>query len=195
MSFDTELLKQAADLLAACRARGDMIVTAESCTGGLIAGALTAVAGSSDVVERGFVVYSNRAKEENLGVDPALIIRFGSVSEAVARAMAEGALTKAPASLSIACTGIAGPGGGSKQKPVGLVHIAVALSGGKTAHRRMDYGDIGREEVRIATVRDALALAAKAVKIKNGGRKAASGNRAAKAPAAASPASRPRRGR
>jgi nicotinamide-nucleotide amidase len=195
MSFDAALLKQAADLLAACRARGEMIVTAESCTGGLIAGVLTAIAGSSDVVERGFVVYSNRAKEENLGVDPAVIARSGAVSEAVARAMAEGALTRAPAGLAIACTGVAGPGGGSKAKPVGRVHIAVARSDGPTAHRRMDYGDIGRDEVRIATVRDALALAAKALGAKSGGRKAASANPAARAPAAASPARRRPRGR
>lgn len=160
MSFDKELLGQAAALLDACRARGAKIVTAESCTGGLIAGALTAIPGSSDVVERGFVVYSNQAKEEELDVDPALIARFGAVSEDVARAMAEGALARAPAELSLACTGIAGPGGGSAKKPVGRVHIAVAKRGGGTAHRQMDYGDAGREAVRMATVRDALALAA-----------------------------------
>ena len=195
MSFKPGLLRQAAALLDACRERREMIVTAESCTGGLIAGVLTAIAGSSAVVERGFVVYSNRAKAEDLGVDPALIVRFGAVSEAVARAMAEGALGRAPAGLAIACTGIAGPGGGSPGKPVGLVHIAVARAHGQTAHRRMDYGDIGREEARLAAVRDALALAAKAVKVKNGGRKAASGNPAARAPAATSPAPRRRRGR
>ncbi len=195
MSFKPGLLRQAAALLDACRERREMIVTAESCTGGLIAGVLTAIAGSSAVVERGFVVYSNRAKAEDLGVDPALIAHFGAVSEAVARAMAKGALNRAQAGLALSCTGIAGPGGGSAAKPVGRVHIAVARRNGETAHRQIDYGDIGREAVRLATVRDALALAAAALGIKGGGRKAAAATPAAKAPARASRAPRRQRAR
>jgi nicotinamide-nucleotide amidase len=157
--FDRDLLARAEALLAAARARGLKVATAESCTGGLIAGALTAIAGSSDVIERGFVTYSNAAKSEDLGVPAALIASHGAVSEAVARAMAEGALTRSQADLAIACTGIAGPGGGRPGKPVGRVHIAVARRGGPTRHEQKDYGAIGRAEVRLATVRDALAMA------------------------------------
>jgi len=128
-----------------------MIATAESCTGGLIAAALTAIAGSSDVVERGFVTYSNEAKMELLGVPPHLIESEGAVSELVARAMAEGALERSNADISVAVTGVAGPGGGSAEKPVGLVHIAVGRRGRGTEHaRELFEGD--RSEVRLATV-------------------------------------------
>jgi nicotinamide-nucleotide amidase len=195
MNFDADLVRRAALLLDACRARGTKIVTAESCTGGLIAGALTAIAGSSDVVERGFVTYSNLAKEQELGVDPALIARFGAVSEDVARAMAAGALARAPAELSLACTGIAGPGGGGAKKPVGRVHIAVARRDGETAHRQMDFGDIGREAVRMAAVREALALAAAVLGIKDGERRGAAPKPAARSPAGANRAPRQPRGR
>lgn len=151
--FDT----LSAAVLAACRARGWMLGTAESCTGGMIAAALTAIPGSSDVVERGFVTYSNRAKIELLGVPEPLLLQFGAVSEPVARAMAEGVLMRAPVDVSVAVTGIAGPGGGSAEKPVGLVHIAASRSGGDTQHQRHVFpGD--RDAVRLATVHAALEL-------------------------------------
>ena len=138
-------------------ARRLMIATAESCTGGLVSAALTDVAGSSAVVERGFVTYSNSAKSEMLGVPAELIDRHGAVSEPVARAMAEGALAGSGAQVSVAVTGIAGPGGGSPDKPVGLVHFAAAGPGGPI-HVERRFGDLGREGVRLAAVRVALDL-------------------------------------
>lgn len=138
-------------------ARGLTLATAESCTGGLVAAALTAIAGSSAVVERGFVTYSNAAKRELLGVPADLIEAHGAVSEAVARAMAEGALARSPARLSISVTGIAGPGGGSADKPVGLVHFGAAGPSG-TIHVERRFGDLGREAVRLESVRVALGL-------------------------------------
>ena len=156
--FPDALLNQARDLLAMAREKRLRIVTAESCTGGLIAGLLTEIPGSSDVVERGFVTYSNEAKEELLGVSRALLEAHGAVSEPVARAMAEGALKHARAERSIAVTGIAGPGGGSDQKPVGLVYIAVARPEGDIMVREYRFGDIGRDKVRLATVEKALRL-------------------------------------
>lgn len=155
--FEAALLDQARDLLDAARARKIRIVTAESCTGGLIAGLLTEIPGSSDVVERGFVTYSNEAKEECLGVAHALLDKYGAVSAEVARAMADGALRHARAELAVAVTGVAGPGGGSAQKPVGLVYIALADGKDVTAHEYR-FGDIGRDQVRLATVREALEL-------------------------------------
>ena len=154
-----EIAELAVKLLEACRRRGIMLATAESCTGGLIAGALTDIAGSSDVVERGFVTYSNEAKHEMLGVPEALIARHGAVSEAVARAMAEGAVARSRAGLSVAVTGVAGPGGGSAQKPVGLVHVAVARQDRPTRHLECRFGDIGRVAIREATIVEALRLA------------------------------------
>jgi len=153
---DTEAL--AAQVLEACRRRGTMAITAESCTGGLIAGALTSISGSSDVVDRGYVTYSYEAKEEMLGVPMALINKHGAVSEAVARAMAEGVAVQHPGHLAIAVTGVAGPGSDSQDKPAGLVHFATACDG-ETRHLERRYGDIGRKAVRLATVRDALELA------------------------------------
>lgn len=153
------LLILAEDLLARCRAAGAMLATAESCTGGLIAATLTDIAGSSDVFERGYVTYSNAAKSAAIGVPAEIVAGHGAVSEQVARAMAEGCLRRSNAHIAIACTGVAGPGGGSADKPVGLVHIAVAGEGQPTLHRRMTYGDIGRRAVREATVADALKLA------------------------------------
>lgn len=149
----------AAALLAGCRSRRVMLATAESCTGGLIAAALTAIPGSSDVVERGFVTYSNAAKTELIGVPPLLIQRFGAVSEEVARSMAEGALAHAPAAgLSIAVTGIAGPGGGTPEKPVGLVFLSVATRrAGPRVERCVFAGD--RTQIREASVLTALTLA------------------------------------
>ncbi len=154
-----EIERLATEVLAACRKRGAMLATAESCTGGLIAGALTAIAGSSDVVDCGFVTYSNEAKIGMLRVPAEIIAGRGAVSEEVARAMAEGAVRNSNAQIGIACTGIAGPGGGSDAKPVGLVHIAVAMVQEDTLHAEMRYGDIGRAQVREATIRDALKLA------------------------------------
>ncbi|MDE2516147.1 MAG: CinA family protein [Rhodospirillales bacterium] len=153
------LQDRAAALLDACRAKRITLATAESCTGGLIAAALTAIAGSSDVVECGFVTYSNAAKMRMLGVAPTLLASHGAVSEPVARAMAEGALAQSGAGRSIAVTGIAGPGGGSAEKPVGLVWFARAGAGMPTiAEHRILPGD--RTDVREATVLHALAMLA-----------------------------------
>ena len=155
--FDAALLDQARDVLDAARAKNIHIVTAESCTGGLIAALLTEIPGSSDVVERGFVTYSNAAKEESLGVPAALLRKYGAVSDQVARAMADGALRHARAQLAIAVTGIAGPGGGSGEKPVGLVYVALA-DGHNISSHEYRFGDIGRGQVRLATVREAIKL-------------------------------------
>jgi nicotinamide-nucleotide amidase len=148
----------ARQVLEAARARGLMVATAESCTGGLVAAALTEIAGSSDVVDRGFVTYSNAAKQELLSVPPELIERHGAVSEPVARAMAEGALARSAAGLTVSITGIAGPGGGSAEKPVGLVWFATALEGAETLAEERGFGDLGRAEVRAAAADHALAL-------------------------------------
>ena len=156
--FPDDMLHEAADLLDVCRGAGLKLATAESCTGGLIAGLLTEIAGSSDVVERGFVTYSNEAKQELIGVPAATIENHGAVSEATALAMAEGALDHARADISVSVTGVAGPGGGSAAKPVGLVHLAAARRGQPTIHRECRFGDVGRTEVRIASVRAALEL-------------------------------------
>jgi nicotinamide-nucleotide amidase len=143
--------------LAVLRAAGRMCATAESCTGGLIAAALTAVAGSSDVVDRGYVTYSNAAKAEMIGVPDAMLAEHGAVSAPVAAAMARGALTRSRAQIAVAVTGIAGPGGGSAAKPVGLVFLAVATAQDvRTVERR--YGPLSRDEIRERTVIDALAL-------------------------------------
>jgi len=144
--------------LEACRSGKLMVATAESCTGGLIAAVLTEIAGSSDVVDRGFVTYSNEAKQQALGVPAAMIEAHGAVSEPTARAMAEGALARSIAQVAVSCTGIAGPGGATPGKPVGLVHLACARSGKPTLHLKREYGTIGRSEVRAATVADALHL-------------------------------------
>jgi nicotinamide-nucleotide amidase len=151
-----DALDEAAGLLDLLRARGLTVATAESCTGGLIAAALTSIAGSSDVVACGFMTYSNRAKSAMLGVPDALIAEHGAVSEPVARAMAAGALERSEAALAVAVTGIAGPGGGSAEKPVGLVWFGVARRGGPAwTERRVFPGD--RTAVRGATVRHAFA--------------------------------------
>jgi nicotinamide-nucleotide amidase len=162
MVFPPDLTKEAAALLDALRKRGLKLATAESCTGGLIAGLLTEIAGSSDVVERGFVTYSNAAKAELLGVPEALLAEHGAVSEPVARAMARGALARSQADIAVAVTGVAGPGGGTAAKPVGIVHVAAARRGGTVLHRECRFGDIGRGAVRIASVEAALQLAARA---------------------------------
>lgn len=158
MSFDRETIIKIKDVLDQAREGGFMIATAESCTGGLIAAALTSVAGSSDVVERGFVTYSNAAKQEMLGVDEDLITLHGAVSEQVARAMCEGALEHSNANLSVSVTGIAGPGGGSKEKPVGTVHVAVASHDNPTNHAHLQFGDLPREEIRHKTMLAAFSM-------------------------------------
>ncbi len=156
--LDSDLLHRAAQLLDHCRALGLQIATVESCTGGLVAAYLTAIPGSSDVVERGYVTYSNAAKAEEVGVDPRLIERVGAVSAEVAEAMAAGAVARSPADLAVSITGIAGPGGGSADKPVGLVYIGCALRDAPTlVERHVFPGD--RDAVRSASVRAALELA------------------------------------
>jgi nicotinamide-nucleotide amidase len=156
--FSPDLLARAEHLLTTARAGGVRIATAESCTGGLIAALLTEIPGASDVFGRGFVTYSNKAKEDMLGVPAATLRQHGAVSEPVARLMAEGAIRNSTAQLSVAVTGIAGPGGGTEEKPVGLVHIAVARAGEPTLHRECRFGDIGRGEIRLASVAAALEM-------------------------------------
>ncbi|MBT3071131.1 CinA family protein [Rhodomicrobium sp. Az07] len=151
----------AEEALAKARENQLFIATAESCTGGLVAAALTAVPGSSSAFERGFVTYSNEAKADMLGVDPALIAAHGAVSREVALAMAKGALARSHAGIAVSITGVAGPDGGSVEKPVGLVHFAAARltgDGVRLFHREERFGDIGREGVRSRSVETALAL-------------------------------------
>jgi nicotinamide-nucleotide amidase len=156
--IDAELIAQATALLELCRRKKLTVATAESCTGGLVAATLTEIAGSSDVVERGFVTYSNEAKEQMLGVPAAVLARHGAVSRETAEAMAEGALARAPVDLTVSITGIAGPGGAVPGKPIGLVHFGAAARRGARIHRERRYGDIGRAQVRRAAVVEALAL-------------------------------------
>jgi nicotinamide-nucleotide amidase len=156
--IDGPLRKAAKHVLDLCRARGLRVTTAESCTGGLVAAALTEIAGSSDVVDSGFVTYSNDAKQKMLGVPAATLKRHGAVSGETAAAMAKGALKNSPADLAVAITGIAGPGGGSKQKPVGLVHFAAASRDGRSLARARRFGKIGRTRVRWRSVSEALEL-------------------------------------
>jgi nicotinamide-nucleotide amidase len=146
----------AAQLVQAASAKRVMIATAESCTGGLVSAAITDIAGSSSIFERGFVTYSNEAKSELLGVSPSLIDQHGAVSKVVACAMAEGALKNSRASISVAITGIAGPGSGSVEKPVGLVHFATSIQGSDTLHFEKRFGNLSREDIRSAAVNSAL---------------------------------------
>jgi nicotinamide-nucleotide amidase len=145
-------------VLAQCRARGFLVATAESCTGGLVVAALTEIAGSSDVVDRGFVTYSNEAKQAMLGVPASTLRRHGAVSAQTAKAMAVGALKNSRADIAVSITGIAGPGGGTKQKPVGLVHFAAAKRGGKQIARKKLFGAVGRRRVRQLSVMQALEM-------------------------------------
>jgi len=155
--FDHEIREAAEHVLDVCRRRKLRIVTAESCTGGLIAAALTAIAGSSDVVDRAFVTYSNEAKREMIGVPWDAILGYGAVSEPVARAMASGALARGNADISVSVTGVAGPGGGTPDKPVGLVHLAAERRGfDAIAERHVFPGD--RDQIRRLTVVTALAM-------------------------------------
>lgn len=144
-------------VLRKARALECKIATAESCTGGLIAATFTAIAGSSDVFERGFVTYANQAKHEMIGVPKEMLLEFGAVSEEVALAMAKGALKHAPVGLAIAVTGVAGPSGGTAEKPVGTVHIACAMKDKVTLHLKKNFSG-GREDVRNKTVEAALHL-------------------------------------
>src|SRR6185436_12331444 len=155
---DRETEATAIALLDLCKSKKLMVATAESCTGGLVAGALTDIAGSSAVVDRGFVTYTNEAKEQMLGVPAETLRAHGAVSRPTAEAMAKGALAHSPADLAVSITGIAGPGGGSPEKPVGLVHFAVASRSGRLVHRERRFGDIGRAEVRRLSVLEALAM-------------------------------------
>lgn len=158
--IDAELRAAAVRVLDLCRARKLKVATAESCTGGLVAGALTEIAGSSDVVDRGFVTYSNAAKMAMLDVPAATLDAHGAVSKQTAEAMAQGALAHSDANLSVSITGVAGPGGGTAEKPVGLVHFAAAARNGRRIHHEARYGDIGRSEVRRRSVLQALAMLA-----------------------------------
>jgi nicotinamide-nucleotide amidase len=151
-----DLRRAASRVLERCRARGLTVATAESCTGGLVAGTLTEIAGSSDVVDRGFVTYSDAAKQAMLGVPAAILNRHGAVSRETAEAMATGTLAHAPVDLAVAITGIAGPSGGSADKPVGLVHFAAAARDGRLIHREKRFDVIGRAEVRLRSVAEAL---------------------------------------
>lgn len=148
----------AAEVLDRAKARGVMVALAESCTGGLVSAALTEIAGSSAVVDRGFVTYTNAAKQDMLGVPGATLEAFGAVSAQTARAMAEGALARSDAGLAVSITGIAGPGGGSPGKPVGLVWFALAQSGRDTRTVERRFGDVGRARVRAVSVETALGL-------------------------------------
>jgi nicotinamide-nucleotide amidase len=156
--FAPALIERAAALLALCRDRGLKLATAESCTGGLVAGLLTEIPGSSAVVERGFVVYSNLAKQEMLGVPEATLVRWGAVSAATARAMAAGALAHSTADLAVSVTGIAGPDGGTAEKPVGLVHFAAARRGGGPSGLERRFGPLPRGAIRLAAVETALEM-------------------------------------
>lgn len=156
--FSQALLDQAGALHAACRAAGLKMAVAESCTGGLLSGLLTELPGSSDSFDRAFITYSNDAKHDLLGVPRDMLADYGAVSEQVARAMAEGCLNVAGADISASVTGVAGPGGGSAMKPVGLVHFAAARRGRGTIHEVQRFGDLGRSEIRLKAVETAMTL-------------------------------------
>lgn len=155
--FSDDLIRPATELMTACRAAGLTIASAESCTGGLIAACLTDIAGSSDVFDRGFVTYSNQAKTQMLGVPAELIAAHGAVSKQVVLAMADGALTRSGAGMAVAVTGIAGPGGGTEEKPVGLVHIA-AQKPGHVVHHQCNFANRSRQSIRKLTVLQAFEL-------------------------------------
>src|SRR6201993_2686424 len=145
-------------LLDLCRSRRMTVATAESCTGGLVAGTLTDIPGSSDVIDRGFVTYSNDAKRRMLGASATTLLTFGAVSKETATQMAVGALERAGVDLAVSITGIAGPGGATPGKPVGLVHFAVAARDGRIVHREVRFGAIGRSTVRQRSVVEALRM-------------------------------------
>lgn len=161
--YPADIEAMAARIIAAFGARGLTLATAESCTGGLIIGALTEIAGSSTVVDRGFITYSNQAKIDLLDVGEDTLERCGAVSRQTAMEMVEGALSRSACDVAVAVTGIAGPGGGSAEKPVGLVHLAAKARTGAVLHREMRYGDGGRSQIRLATVRTALEMLAEVI--------------------------------
>jgi nicotinamide-nucleotide amidase len=158
LEIGDDIIASATNLLSVCRERGELIATAESCTGGLLAATMTAIPGCSDCFERGFVTYSNAAKSEMLGVPFWLIERHGAVSEDVARAMAGGALTHSHADLAVAITGIAGPDGGTPEKPVGLVYFAAGRRDEPMQAECVEFGDLGRAEIQRRSVAQALKL-------------------------------------
>lgn len=162
--FSEPLLARAGALVAACRARSIVLATAESCTGGLVAALITEVSGSSAAFDRGFVTYSNEAKSELLRIPAALITQHGAVSAAVAAAMASGVLDNSKASLAVSVTGIAGPSGGTAEKPVGLVYFGCCGRGASGTTVERCFGELGREAVRMAAVEQALSLLEQAVR-------------------------------
>jgi nicotinamide-nucleotide amidase len=155
--FGDDLIQRAENLVILCRTKRLMLTSAESCTGGLVGGLITAIAGSSEIYDRGFITYSNEAKRDCLDVPDAVLTQFGAVSAEVAHAMAEGALAHSRAQIALAVTGIAGPGGGSADKPVGLVHFGVGSAGAITTHVER-FGDRGRGEIRRLCVLTAIEL-------------------------------------
>jgi len=163
--FPADLIDEGRRVIDLLRAHNMKLVTAESCTGGLISALLTEIPGSSDVLERGYVTYSNAAKSSCLGIPAQLIATHGAVSEEVARAMASGALGRSEADIAISVTGVAGPGGGSAEKPVGLVHFAAARKGQPVIHLERRFGDLGRTTIRLESVRAALDLVQAAVRL------------------------------
>ena len=156
--FDDEIRNAATALLDLCKSKKLTIATAESCTGGLVAAALTEIAGSSAVVDRGFVTYTNESKHQMLGVPETTLAQHGAVSRETAVAMAQGALAHSPAGLAVSITGIAGPTGGTAQKPVGLVHFGAASRTGRLVHQERRFGDVGRDEIRRRSMLQALAI-------------------------------------
>ncbi len=156
--MNAEIHSLATTLLDLCRTRKLLAATAESCTGGLVAGAITDIPGSSDIFDRGFVTYSNEAKQEMLGVAAQTLLKHGAVSAATAVEMAEGALNHSRADVAVSITGVAGPGGGTVEKPVGLVHFACARRGGRTTRAERRFGHLSREEIRAASVVQALTM-------------------------------------
>lgn len=158
-----DLVPAARDIISRATEANVMIATAESCTGGLIAGILTEISGSSAVVDRGFVTYSNEAKQDMLGVSGSTLDTYGAVSHQAAAEMADGALARSRAAITVAVTGIAGPGGGSEAKPVGTVYFGLAVKGRQTETFVEHFGDRGREQVRLLTVQNALKLVSNAI--------------------------------
>ena len=156
--FDLTIMEAAEHLLALCKRKQLTVATAESCTGGLVAGAISAISGSSTVLDRGFITYSNRAKQQMLGVKPDTLDFYGAVSAQCAKEMAKGALAHADVDLAVSITGIAGPTGATPGKPVGLVHFAAASRAGQVLTHESQYGDLGRSQVRRLSVLQALAM-------------------------------------
>ena len=158
MSNEAVIHELAREVVALCVEKNVMVATAESCTGGLVAGCITEIPGASQVLERGFITYSDQAKTEMLGVMPIPLRQYGAVSKDTALEMAHGAMSRSEAGISVSVTGIAGPDGGSTGKPVGLVHFGGRHYKGAMIHREMNFGDIGRHEIRMKAVATALEM-------------------------------------